>query len=109
MEEKALNFEVLLSTLEQSIRSIKDPRQRSNARQYQLRDLILSAFSVFFMQCCSFLSYQRQMESRWGQNNASTLFGLSRIPSDPQIRNVLDLTPSTSFYGIFQQIYRDLK
>ena len=53
-------------------------------------DVASSAFSVFFMQSPSFLAYQRDMQRRKGQNNARSLFGVERIPSDPQIRNLLD-------------------
>jgi len=56
-------------------------------------DVASSAFSVFFMQSPSFLAYQRDMQRRKGQNNARGLFGVERIPSDPQIRNLLDPVP----------------
>jgi hypothetical protein len=50
----------------------------------------LGAFSVFFTQTPSFLAYQRQMQQHQGRNNACSLFGVERIPSDSHIRNVLD-------------------
>jgi hypothetical protein len=53
-------------------------------------DIALSAFAVFFLQSPSFLAYQRDMQRREGRNNAQSLFGVDRIPSDPQIRNLLD-------------------
>jgi hypothetical protein len=57
-------------------------------------DVASSAFSVFFLQSPSFLAYQRDMQRREGRNNAHSLFGVERIPSDPQIRTLLDaVTP----------------
>ena len=53
-------------------------------------DVALSAFAVFFLQSPSFLAYQRDMQRREGRNNAQSLFGVERVPSDPQIRNLLD-------------------
>jgi hypothetical protein len=57
-------------------------------------DAALAAFGVFFTQSPSFLAHQRDMQRRKGHNNARSLFGVEQIPSDPQIRNLLDpLTP----------------
>ncbi|GAB4372441.1 MAG: hypothetical protein Kow00121_14810 [Elainellaceae cyanobacterium] len=39
----------------------------------------LSAFSVFFTQTRSFLSYQRMMEGSEGKSNAQSLFGVHQI------------------------------
>jgi len=66
-----------------------DTRTGKNS-QYTMSDVASAAFSVFFMQSPSFLAYQRDMERRERRNNARSLFGVERIPSDPQIRNLLD-------------------
>ena len=109
MDPMPLSFETLMAYLHRAIAQIQDPRQPSNATQYQLSDVILGAFSAFFMQCDSFLEHQRQMSSRCGQDNAQTLFGLIRVPSDAQIRNVMDPIPSAQFHGIFDWVYQALK
>ena len=72
MEEQRLSFEVMLSYLHRVLEGVEDSRQRSNAQPYSLPDLVLGAFSVFYMQCPSFLEHQRQTDarvhspSRWG-------------------------------------------
>lgn len=109
MDPMPLSFETLMAYLHRAIAQIQDPRQPSNATQYQLSDVISGAFSAFFMQCDSFLEHQRQMSSRCGQDNAQTLFGLIRVPSDAQIRNVMDPIPSAQFHGIFDWVYQALK
>jgi len=55
-------------------------------------DFGLSAFSMFFMQSESFLSYQKALElgEGHGRSNCQTLFGMERIPSDNYIRKMLD-------------------
>ncbi|WP_221633291.1 hypothetical protein [Microcystis aeruginosa] len=45
------------------------------------------------------MEHQRQMHSRCGQDNAQSLFGLTRIPTTPQIRNILD---KLAAQGLFQ-------
>jgi len=59
-------------------------------RHYQLRDFFLSAFAVFFSQCPSFLAHQVLMEKQKGSSNARSLFAIRGIPTDNQIRGVLD-------------------
>jgi hypothetical protein len=73
MEPMTLNFGVMLGFLQRAIAEIKDPRLASNATRYSIKDTVLGAFSVFFMQCESFLEHQRQMHSRHGQDNAQSL------------------------------------
>jgi hypothetical protein len=109
MEPMPLSFETLMAYVNRAIGQIQDPRQRSNATQYRLGDVILGAFSAFFMQCDSFLEHQRQLSSRCGQDNAQTLFGLNRVPTDAQIRNVMDRVGSNPFSDIFHWVYQALK
>lgn len=109
MEAMPLNFKTLMTYLNRAIYQLQDPRRASNATQYSLSDVVLGAFSAFFMQCESFLEHQRQMSSRCGQDNAQTLFGLNRVPTEAQIRNVLDLLQPDSFSGVFNQVYQALK
>jgi hypothetical protein len=109
MEPLPLSFEVLLGYLYRAVSAIRDPRQASNARRYPLSDVIVGAFSVFFMQCESFLEHQRQMQSRRGQDNAQSLFGLDAIPSSAQIRNVLDAVAAVGLDEVFFQVYGALR
>lgn len=82
-------YHTLLSILGGCIEAFPDPRKGKN-RRYSMQDIVLSAFSVFFSQSPSFLSYQRSMQQNKGFNNGRTLFGIDTIPTDAQIRNVLD-------------------
>jgi hypothetical protein len=57
------------------------------------------------MQAPSFLAHQRDMQRKKGQNNAQSLFGVERIPSDGQIRNLLDPVEPKALYERFWEIY----
>ncbi|NJN92146.1 MAG: ISNCY family transposase [Leptolyngbyaceae cyanobacterium CSU_1_3] len=109
MESLPLSFAVLLSYLRQAVDQIADPRQPSNGTRYKLSDGILAAFSVFFMQCESFLEHQRQMQSRRGKDNAQSLFGIAQIPSSAQIRNLLDEVAAVGLFAVFFQVYAALR
>ena len=108
MEEQRLSFEVMLSYLHRVLEGVEDPRQRSNAQRYSFRDLVLGAFSVFYMQCPSFLEHQRQMQSRQGHNNAQRLFGVTMIPTPNQIKNVLDKVAASVLFPIFGWVFQAL-
>ena len=101
MEPIKLSFIALLDYLNRAILGMKDPRLASNATKYSLSDAVLGAFSVFFMQSESFLEHQRHMESDRGKSNANTLFGMIKIPTVPQIRNIVDGVPAAGMNFIF--------
>jgi hypothetical protein len=109
MEPMTLSFGALLAYLNRAIVGMKDPRQASNATQYSLKDAVLAAFSVFFMQSESFLDYQRHLESHHGHSNTQSLFGMMKVPSVPQIRTIVDGIPATALSGVFQWVYQALK
>lgn len=108
MELTALSFSALLGYLQQAIAGIVDPRRPSNGTRYSLQDVVLGAFSCFFMQSESFWEHQRQLNSRCGRDNAQTLFGLERIPTVEQMRNLLDGSAARQLFVVFEWIYRAL-
>ncbi len=68
-----------------------------------MADIGLSAFSLFFMGSPSFLAHQRILAEGQGRSNCQTLFGISAIPSDNYIRQMLDGAPTAAFDGLFIQ------
>lgn len=109
MEPMALSFGVLIAYLNRAIAQMSDPRKASNATKYSLKDAVLAAFSVFFMQSESFLDYQRHQQSHHGNSNAQTLFGMINVPTVPQIRNILDKIPAAALSGVFECVYQALQ
>lgn len=109
MTEQNLSLTDLLERLREAIAAICDPRASSNATKYSVADAVLGAFSLFFMQCESFLEHQRQMQSRRGKDNAQTLFGLVQIPTNNQIRNILDEIPARLLFGVFHWVFEVLR
>ena len=109
MEQRKLSLVTLLKYLNQAIMGMKDPRSASNATKYSLVDVVLGAFSVFFMQSESFLEHQRHMESNQGKSNATNLFGMIKVPTVPQIRNIVDGISATSLSSVFNCVYQALR
>ena len=105
MRDVGLSFSVLQGMLSGVITQLADPRKPSNAMTFSLKDIVLGAFAMFYMQCPSFLEHQRQMDSRHGLNNAQTLFGLAAIPTPPHIKQVLDKIAANLLFGLFHQVF----
>jgi hypothetical protein len=89
--------------------SLPDTRKPNNNTKYTIADGVLSAFAVFFMQSSSFLAHQRLLQSKKGRNNACNLFQVTEIPSDAQIRNLVDTLSNKAFDEDFWYILDELK
>src|SRR3989304_6608449 len=102
-------FRTLLSFLTSAIDGFPDVRTGENT-QYSMHDFSMSAFAVFFSQSPSFLAHQQLMQQTRGMNNGETLFGIQKLPTDNQIRNMLDpvdpklLRPVPVFVSTFEYL-----
>lgn len=76
---------------------------------YEVEDAAMSALSVFFTQCPSFLANQREMHTQRGRSNAESLFDLHEIPSDNQIRNLLDPVDPHYLREVYWEIVAELE
>jgi hypothetical protein len=104
---KRLKFEDMLASVRRDLTGVPEHRKGRNIR-YTIVEAGLGAFSVFFMQSPSFLAHQRDMQRKRGENNAHSLFGVERIPSDGQIRNLLDPVKPAHLRASFWEVYRCL-
>jgi hypothetical protein len=76
-------FESLLAGLRTVCADFPDARLSPDpAVDYSMADIGLSAFSLFFMQSESFLSFQVRLEKGHGTSNCHSLFGMKKIPTD---------------------------
>ena len=102
-------FDFLIESLTHNISNIEDNRKQRSNLIYSLKDIILSAFSIFYFQNKSWLSFQRDIDTAKGISNAKTIFDISDIPSDNHIRNVLDKITPDSFKKIYEIILEKLR
>ena len=105
---KGADFKDLVGGLRRVLAALPDRRTGQN-RSYAMEDFGLSAFSVFFTQCPSFLAHQKAMQQAKAQNNATSFFEVSQIPSDNQIRQMLDPVEPQALYRVYDQIYHTLR
>lgn len=101
-------FDTIVGSFRQRLSSLPDKRTGKNT-DYGMEDAALSTFSVFFTQIPSFPAYQRMMEGSKGKSNAQSLFGVHRIPSDNQSRNLLDSVAPEHVFLVFEEILQVLE
>ena len=61
------------------------------------------------MQSPSFLDHQAVLQHSVGNNNVQGLFGVHQIPSDNQIRNLLDGVPADTLRPLYRSIFKGLQ
>ena len=100
--------DTLLHAFEPILEQLPDHRTGRNTT-YTIPDAVRSAFAVFFMQAPSFLAQQKVVQRQRGRNNTQTLFGVTQIPSDNQIRNLLDPLPPERLFPVFDTCWQILE
>jgi len=110
MNQKAVTISTsqLIEFLDQELNNLPDNRKGEN-KKYTVKNAVLAAFSVFFTQSPSFLQHQSLMKQNKGKDNAQSLFKLSKIPCDNQIRKLLDPITAKTVFGTFTIVYKWLE
>jgi hypothetical protein len=101
-----LSFDWFVSKIHEVFEGLPDHRKFSPNHRYSMKDAALGAFAMFFSQSPS---YQQAMEQAQRRNNARSLFGIEPIPSDNQIRNLLDPIEPCLFYPVFSSTFEQLE
>ena len=88
---------------------LSDKRKASNRTNYTMTDAALSAFAVFFMQCPSFLAFQRDMKKKKKRSNAEMLFAIENVPCDQQVKNILDPLEASEIDSAYKWVLSELE
>ena len=99
-------FDNMINIFKNNIKMKDERRKRNNEEYYPLRDIIISAFSIFYFQNPSWLSFQRKMKIKQHKSNLSSIFNISKVPSNTYIKNILDNTSSNIFSDVYQEILK---
>ena len=92
----------LLGSLRRCLEGFPDRRRGTNTT-YRMADFGMAAFSAFFMQSPSFLDFQRRLENEHARSNCQTLFDRPKIPTDNQIRDMLDPAEPELLHPVFAE------
>jgi len=69
----------------------------------------MSAFAMMFLQDPSLLAFQRRLEETTQLNNLKSLFAITDIPGDTQLRDTVDEVEPEQLEKIFIDFFRDLQ
>jgi hypothetical protein len=71
--------------------------------------VLMSAFAMLFFQHPSLLEYQRRMQQRTGRSNLERVFQVAAIPSDTQMREILDGVPTEPLRRVLPQTFAQMR
>lgn len=103
--KKQSQFGYLLGKVQQVFGSVPDHR-RSNA-SIGMTDILSSAFAMFSLKSPSLLSFEKRSQAEEG--NLQRLYGIGKICSDTQMREVLDRVVADDLQLGFQSLYTVLQ
>jgi hypothetical protein len=101
---KTLTFEAFRDDLATTFAQIEDTREPQRLT-WELPAVLMSGFAMMFFQHSSVLAYQRRMKERTGQSNLERRFGVTAIPSDTQMREILDGVPTDPLRRLLPQTF----
>ena len=105
---KKLTFDAFRDELARIFAQIEDPRDLRRLT-WELPAVLMSAFAMLFFQHPSLLEYQRRMKERTGQSNLERVFRVAAIPSDTQMREILDGVPTEPLRRILPQTFEQMR
>lgn len=105
---QSLTFDAVRDLLVSRFRSIKD-RRSANRVTWLLPDVLLSSFAMLFFQHPSLLQYQRRMKQQTGRCNLETVFGVRELPSDSQMREILDGIPTEPLRALLPELFERMR
>lgn len=106
--KKHLSFSALRTKMSEIFSSIPDQRQQKKISISQ-HDALMSGFACMHFQDSSLLQFQKRLEEDQHKNNLRTLFDVQNIPSDTQMREIIDEVSSDHFRPIFKDYYSRLQ
>lgn len=86
---RSLSLETIIEKLWQVFSKAEESRSLEQV-SYSLPGTLMSGFAVFFFQHPSILDFQRRMKHKRGLCNLETIFKVKEIPSETQMREILD-------------------
>ncbi len=100
---KHLDWDVLLTGIRERFDTIPDKRSKDHL--ISLSDALMSGFSLFALKEPSLLQFQERMKD----DNLRTIYGIKHVPSDTQMRAILDPVDPERLRPCFVDVFRELQ
>lgn len=120
---KQLSGRSLLKQIRKHFETIPDSRRAASVN-HPLPDALMSGFAIFSLKFPSLLQFEQQaqeQQSRCDQklgtnaslvrrfSNLKTLYGVTHVPSDTQMRSILDDVDPESIRPLFKKLFQPLQ
>lgn len=105
---KSLTLEAIVDLLATTFGAVDDARAAEQL-SYSLPDTLMSGFAVMFFQHPSLLQFQRAMEKKRQRCNLQTIFGVPEVPSDTQMREILDGVKPEALRGVLRELWERVR
>src|SRR5262249_1626825 len=104
----SLTFEAFRDLLAGVFRQIPDPRDPSRMT-WKMPAALMSAFARFFFQPPNLREDQRRMKKKSGRSNLERIFQVEDIPSDPQMRTILDGVATEPLRRVLPEVFERMR
>lgn len=101
---KKLTFDAFRDELATTFAQIADMREPRRIT-WEMPAVLMSVFAMLFFQHPSLLEYQRRMKKRTGRSNLERVFQVEELPSDTQMREILDGVPTEPLRRVLPQTF----
>lgn len=99
-----LSADGLIQKIQEEFSKIDDPRGENST--IPLKDALMSAYAVFSLKYPSLLEFEKDKVKN---KNLKSIFGITKIPSDTHMREIVDLLETRDFRKIFKVLFAELQ
>ena len=102
-ERKHLSADALFRLIRSGLARLPD--YRPGDTEISLTDALMSAFAMFSLKSPSLLAFDKQR----AEGNLKTIYGITCVPGDTRMREILDPISPESLRPLFQSVFRQLQ
>jgi hypothetical protein len=106
--KKHLDFTALRQCFSEHLEGIDDHRLKGRCT-HSLHDAFMSGFACMFFQDPSLTQFQKRLDEAENNSNLRTLFKVTTIPKDTQLRDIIDNTNSETLRPLFKDYFERLR
>jgi hypothetical protein len=104
-EREHLSADALYRLVRSTFRAVPD--SRSAAAEIPIGDALMAGFAVFALKAPSLLAFDDQRRN--DEANLKSLFGIQHVPSDTQMRSILDDVDPQELRPAYTDVFRQLQ
>ena len=109
MIRKNLNAEALYKNIRSTFDTISEHRKNTANIRVSLPDALMSGLAVFALKFPSLLQFDKIRNDNIKLENLKNLFSLKTVPSDTQMRDILDQVDPESIRPAFAKVFKELQ